>query len=122
MKHRVNSVPLPSMRVTRTLLHVLAVLVSNHPQRITGAEICRQTGILSGTVYPLLIRLKDKGWLYSEDEDIDPVVEGRPKRKFYFLTSRGSQEAKKLLEERSKLLEPVVNPVVTSIPEGNVSV
>jgi PadR family transcriptional regulator, regulatory protein PadR len=54
-----------------------------------------QTGARSltahGTLYKALGRLEDFGLLTSRWED--PAVEGRPRRRLYELTSRGSQVA-----------------------------
>lgn len=85
--------------VTRTFVEVLAVIQERDPAPITGAEICRGTGIKSGTVYPMLARLHDRGWLCMEHEAIDPSKEGRPRRKFYGLTERGRVEARRILQE-----------------------
>jgi DNA-binding PadR family transcriptional regulator len=51
-------------------------------------------GVLSGTVYPLLRRLEDKGWLSSRWEDVDPAAAGRPRRRLYRLTGEGEAAAR----------------------------
>jgi PadR family transcriptional regulator PadR len=58
-----------------------------------GLEICRAIGLPGGTIYPLLARLEEAGWLTSGWEDIDPVKEGRRPRRYYRLTSDGAQQA-----------------------------
>ena len=52
-----------------------------------GYELCKSTGIKSGTLYPLLIRLHDQGFLESEWRPADSV--GRPPRHAYRLTPKG---------------------------------
>ena len=52
-----------------------------------GYDLCKRTGIKSGTLYPLLIRLHDQGLLEAEWHP--PSVPGRPPRHAYRLTSRG---------------------------------
>jgi PadR family transcriptional regulator PadR len=70
----------------------------NHPrQRRSGAEIHLATKVGSGTLYPLLLRLEDAGWLSSEWEDVEPSQEGRPRRRYYLITGVGQQRAREAL-------------------------
>jgi PadR family transcriptional regulator, regulatory protein PadR len=70
---------------------VLQIFFKHPSKKFYGLQILDQTGLKSGTVYPLLVRLAeaDRGWLESELEDIDPVVVGRKPRRFYKITSDG---------------------------------
>jgi PadR family transcriptional regulator PadR len=52
-----------------------------------GYELSRQTGLKSGTLYPLLIRLSDQGLLEARWQA--PERPGRPARHVYRLTSAG---------------------------------
>jgi PadR family transcriptional regulator len=52
-----------------------------------GYDLARETGLKSGTLYPILIRLADRGLLESCWEDEQPA--GRPRRHLYRLTSEG---------------------------------
>lgn len=52
-----------------------------------GYELCRLTGVKSGTLYPLLIRLEEQGHLEAEWQE--PVEGGRPPRHAYRLTASG---------------------------------
>ena len=52
-----------------------------------GYELAKHTGLASGTLYPLLIRLSDQGLLESQWQD--PDRPGRPPRHAYRLTSSG---------------------------------
>jgi len=52
-----------------------------------GYDLCRQGGIKAGTLYPLLIRLKDHGYLEAEWQP--PAEPGRPPRHAYRLTAAG---------------------------------
>lgn len=52
-----------------------------------GMEIARATGLKSGTLYPILIRLADRGML--EHEWQAPERTGRPPRHLYRLTAAG---------------------------------
>jgi DNA-binding PadR family transcriptional regulator len=52
-----------------------------------GYELSKQTGLKSGTLYPLLIRLSDQGLLESEWQE--PERPGKPPRHAYRLTPDG---------------------------------
>jgi PadR family transcriptional regulator, regulatory protein PadR len=56
-----------------------------------GYELCRQAGIKSGTLYPLLIRLEAQGYLEAEWQA--PAEPGRPPRHAYRLTVAGKRLA-----------------------------
>lgn len=60
-----------------------------------GADLCRATGLASGTIYPILFRLEEAGWLSSAWEEGDPAVLGRPRRRFYRVTGEGASAAQK---------------------------
>src|SRR2546423_12744271 len=69
---------------TRTVLTVL----HHHPAEWRyGYDISRETGLASGTLYPILARLADRGLLDTRWEDDPP--EGRPRRHLYRLTAQG---------------------------------
>ena len=55
-----------------------------------GLDIMEATGLPSGTVYPTLARLEQRGYLGAawEPEEI-ALGEGRPKRRYYEITSEG---------------------------------
>lgn len=59
-----------------------------------GYDLSRETGLKSGTLYPLLIRLKDIGIL--EARWSEPEREGKPPRHEYRLTASGLQVAREL--------------------------
>lgn len=52
-----------------------------------GYDLSKETGLKSGTLYPLLMRLTDQGLLESEWRQ--PLEPGRPPRHAYRLTSSG---------------------------------
>ena len=47
----------------------------------------------------MLIRLEGAGWLKSEWEVIDPHEAGRPRRRFYTLTTTGQYKAHRALAD-----------------------
>lgn len=64
-----------------------------------GYELSRQTGLKSGTLYPLLIRLSDQGLLQSQW--LEPERPGKPPRHAYKLTSGGLALAREFAPEKS---------------------
>jgi DNA-binding PadR family transcriptional regulator len=52
-----------------------------------GYELARMTGLRSGTLYPLLIRLESREYLEAEWQP--PAAKGRPPRHAYRLTAAG---------------------------------
>jgi DNA-binding PadR family transcriptional regulator len=59
-----------------------------------GYELSKLTGVKSGTLYPLLMRLGDQGFLESRWEEPERV--GRPPRHAYRLTATGLAFARSL--------------------------
>jgi DNA-binding PadR family transcriptional regulator len=57
-----------------------------------GYELASLTGIKSGTLYPLLIRLEGQGYLEAEWQQ--PAQSGRPPRHAYRLTAAGQRLAR----------------------------
>jgi PadR family transcriptional regulator, regulatory protein PadR len=68
-------------------LSVLGVLCAEPLTWRHGYDIARETGLKSGTLYPILMRLADRGLLEACWEDEQPA--GRPRRHLYRLTSEG---------------------------------
>jgi PadR family transcriptional regulator, regulatory protein PadR len=68
----------------RTLLAALAAAGSRWSY---GYQLSSLTGIRSGTLYPLLIRLESQGYLEAEWQQ--PAAAGRPPRHSYRLTAAG---------------------------------
>ena len=64
-----------------------------------GYELGQQVGLKAGTLYPILIRLGDRGLLEASWED-DPTP-GRPARHLYRLTQDGVRWAAELAAEPS---------------------
>ena len=75
-----------------------------------GLELSRATGLKSGTLYPILARLEDAGWVVSEWEQIDPSVEGRSARRYYRLTGEGRKNARAALQETQAHLRGALRP------------
>ena len=74
----------------QTLL-VLAALSGRPADWAHGYDLAKQTGLKSGTLYPILIRLADRGLVEACWQD-EPAP-GRPRRHLYRLTSAGLASA-----------------------------
>ncbi len=68
-------------------LSVLAVLCDDPSQWRHGYALATQTGLKSGTLYPILIRLADRALVEACWQD-EPQP-GRPRRHLYRLTANG---------------------------------
>jgi PadR family transcriptional regulator PadR len=88
-----------NIRLSRPALKMLKFFIEKPLEGKSGAEISRALGISSGTLYPLLARFENVGWLTSEWEFVDPVEVGRPRRRFYKLTAVGQNNASKALAD-----------------------
>ena len=86
-------------RLSHQTLRVLRVLLDRQPQEAAGSEICKQTGMLSGTLYPIVMRLERSGWLKSRWEEVEPRAVGRPRRRLYRLTALGYNKTNEALSE-----------------------
>jgi PadR family transcriptional regulator, regulatory protein PadR len=78
---------------------LLAALLEAQGQWKHGYELAILTGLKSGTLYPLLIRLDTQGYLEAEWQP--PTASGRPPRHAYRLTAAG----KRLAQEETVALE-----------------
>jgi PadR family transcriptional regulator, regulatory protein PadR len=74
---------------------VLMVLSARPRSWHHGYEVARETGLKSGTLYPIFIRLADRGLLEAHWEESQP--NGRPRRHLYRLTSEGLARARQEL-------------------------
>jgi PadR family transcriptional regulator PadR len=83
------------LRMTSSVLKVVAALLADVDADRYGLQLMQDTGLPSGTLYPILVRLERAGWVASQWEQIDPVAAGRPARRFYRLTGLGATEARR---------------------------
>ena len=88
-------------RVTPAALDVLRVLVWT-PADVHGFALAKEAGRPTGSVYTILSRLEDAGWVESYWEVNDDQHEGRPRRRFYRLNSEGLEAARSLLADRDR--------------------
>ena len=79
------------LRLSRQTLLILGVFLESAKQWKYGYDLSRSTGLKSGTLYPLLMRLADRKLLETSWETVEP---GRPPRHLYRLTAEGVRFAR----------------------------
>ena len=75
--------------MTTQTLQLIGVLLAEPEAEWYGLQLAGEAGLKSGSVYVVLGRLEQAGWLTSRWEEIDPSAEGRPRRRLYALTGEG---------------------------------
>src|SRR6266511_2640264 len=88
-------------RMTTSVLKVVSAMLADPQVERYGLDLMHDTGLASGTLYPILVRLERAGWIESRWENIDPVAEGRPSRRYYRLTRGGVVAARQQLARAS---------------------
>lgn len=86
-------------RMTTQTLAVLSAMLRDPDDDWYGLDLSKRSGLKPGTIYPILDRLLKAGWLARRWEDIDPVAEGRPRRRLYRLTALGAPAARHALDD-----------------------
>jgi len=83
------------LRVSPKTLSLLDALLARPTQWHHGYALNQATGIASGTLYPILMRLEKLRWLETRWEQ--PGKAGRPPRHLYRLTGEGRSWAREEL-------------------------
>ena len=81
------------------MLALLHALHAAAPEWSHGYDLMKSTGILSGTLYPLLMRMSDQALVEAEWRA--PEQPGRPARHAYRLTATGLALAREATEARN---------------------
>jgi len=79
------------LRLSPQTLQVLDAFLEAPRDWKYGYDISRNTGLKSGTLYPILMRLADRKLLETSWETVDP---GKPPRHLYRLTPDGLRFAR----------------------------
>ena len=93
-------------------LALLATLTEQPRNWRHGYDLSSETGLKSGTLYPILMRLSDRGFLDSKWAPHERT--GRPPRHMYRLTAQGIAFAREQLSAGLPMIEAAVsrrNPV-----------
>jgi DNA-binding PadR family transcriptional regulator len=79
--------PTRSRRLSQQAVQVLAALAEKRGGWLYGLQIAAATELKSGSLYPILIRLDERGLL--ESKWMEPEQPGRPARHAYRITGAG---------------------------------
>lgn len=83
---------------------VLAALAAAPDSWRYGYELGQEVGLKAGSLYPILIRLTERGLLEAQWED--EVTPGRPRRHMYRLTEDGLTAAAQAVEAARPFIRP----------------
>jgi PadR family transcriptional regulator, regulatory protein PadR len=84
-------------RMTDSTLQVLHALLADPTRERYGLELSKSSGMAHGTMYGILVRLEDWGWLENR---LDYVADrATPPRRYYRLTSDGAERARAAVEQ-----------------------
>lgn len=95
-------------RLSAQALAALDVLAASPHRWLYGLELASATGLKSGSLHPILIRLHERGLL--EARWLEPERPGRPPRHAYRVTGAGKAA---LRSARAALPIPVAAPVLS---------
>lgn len=84
-------------RLSAQTLQVLNAFLENPSGWSYGYELSRNTGLKSGTLYPILMRLTERKLLETGWETSEP---GKPPRHLYRLTAEGLSFARECRSEQ----------------------
>lgn len=76
------------VKLTHTSALILKVISAGSNY---GFDIMEKTGLPSGTVYPILRRLEQSGWIHAKWEPGEAQELQRPQRRYYRLTRSGER-------------------------------
>lgn len=91
------------VRISLQMLQVLECFLAHPGEQLAGSDVHKRTGMLSGTMYPILLRLERAEWLVSRWETVDPSTAGRPRRRLYRLTASGQARASAVFANLSQV-------------------
>jgi PadR family transcriptional regulator PadR len=94
------------LEITPRTAKVLKIFLEDPGQPRYGFELMKLTGLASGSLYPMLARLEEAGWLTRGREDIDPREAGRPLRLHYTIAGDAVTAARVQLAALSDQYRP----------------
>jgi DNA-binding PadR family transcriptional regulator len=72
-------------------MKILSILMES-AQPVAGSALAKDSKLASGTLYPILMRLEEAGWISSEWEDTEGGAKHR--RRLYSITGLGKKRAR----------------------------
>ena len=97
-----------NLRMTTPRVLALRAFMEDPERERYGLDLATEAGLEPGTIYPILVAFENAGWLRSREEDeVDPHLEGRPRRRYYRLTPDGLSAAHAALAKtRTRRVDP----------------
>jgi DNA-binding PadR family transcriptional regulator len=89
---------------SKQMLKLLEGLSAGGRQWRHGYDLMKETGLQSGTLYPLLMRMTDQGLVEAEWRE--PTQLGRPARHAYRLTTAGVASAQAAVNDPDRTAPP----------------
>jgi PadR family transcriptional regulator PadR len=86
-------------RLTHQSHKVLNAFFLEPTRELAGSDLLDTTHLAPGTLYPILYRFEEAGWLRSWWEKGDPSELGRPRRRLYRITGLGMARVSALRAE-----------------------
>ncbi len=96
-------------------LSVLNALLADPGAELYGLDIAHRTDLTPGTIYLILLRLRQAGWVRDRWEDVDPRHERRPCRHYYQLTELGAVQAREAVGAAQKQLSRAMPVTLTGL-------
>jgi PadR family transcriptional regulator PadR len=83
---------------TKAPIRVADVMLAHPKARHYGYDLSRAADVRSGSLYPILGRLIEDGWVTDEWEAPAKKHDGSPPRRYYRLTSLGRRELARIVK------------------------
>ena len=94
-------------RITPPFLDVLETFLAAGSEELHGWAIIKESQRGGPTVYKILERMAEMGWLTARWDD-RPTEPNKPRRRYYRLTGEGAVQARQLIAERRPSTTPSV--------------
>ncbi len=101
----------PLSRITAATIDVLTVLDAPGDP-VWGLVVIKQSGRPAGSVYPILERLENAGWVTSQWESDD--ARPGPRRRYYELTEEGGAAAARSIAAFTATKRPAAPALATA--------
>jgi PadR family transcriptional regulator, regulatory protein PadR len=100
-----------ALRVTQSLIGVIEAFLDAGGGELHGYAIIKSSGLGGPTVYKILERMTEMGWVTARWQD-NPEDPNKPRRRYYKMTSAGMQASQALVAERrqQKKTRPSLRP------------
>lgn len=99
-------------KATKPTLKILESFLDDPDEEQYGFGLIKKSGVKSGTLYPVLMRLEQLGWVESHWQEDDC---SGPRRRLYRLTGDGAPAARRFLTEK-RLPAPSRRPAPSPKP------